>query len=863
VSTELRERPVHAGPRNGGVPAMRVVIRWAWRLLRREWRQQLLILALIIVAVSATFIGATVATDSASPATAAFGTAQDMITLQAPDPHLAAQIALLEHSFGPVDVIENQSASVPGSVQTFDLRAQDSRGPFGQPLLALLRGRYPDGADQVAVTGSVATDFRLTVGSSWRVGGVVRRVVGIVENPQNLLDEFALVIPGQVTAPTEVTVLFDGRAAGRAVGPALRSLSRDVTTPQSVAAANPINPATISLAAATLGMMLIALVGIGGFTVLAQRRLRAIGMLGAQGATSRHIGLVVRANGVATGVVGALAGFALGFGCWLVYRPSVESSSHHAIGAFQIPWLVVGVAMALAVAAAYVAGARPARAIARVPVVTALSGRPPAPRPVRRAAGPAGLIFLVAAFLLLGAAGSDFGTPGSGGSKKDMLPVVLGILALTIAVVLLSPAFLGLLAGATRRAPVAVRLAVRDLARYRARSGSALAAISVSVLIAMIVIVVSAARFGNVLDWAGPNLASNQLIVYAPMSPSAEAALGPGPHSGPRGHGHKHHLAPPNAAGTVTGQALAVAASSAHQIAATLGAAHFIALEEVNAGLQHATAGRQWDGQIYVGTPQLLAAFGIRPSQVSPDADVLSMRPGLASLAGMQLTYGNYTGGAPSFPCPRGTCRANPDIEEVSALPSGTSAPNTVFTEQAVRELGLSSGLGTNGWLIETPGPLTPSQISSATRIAAAAGMTVETRNSIPSLSQIIDLATIFAIVLAFGIVAMSVGLIRSETASDLRTLAATGASSSARRMLTGVTAGVLALAGAVIGTAGGYLAAIGYFRTNQLDRLSALSSVPTANLLLILVGMPVAATAVGWLLAGREPGLISRKPLE
>ena len=43
---------------------------------------------------------------------------------------------------------------------------------------------------------------------------------------------------------------------------------------------------------------------------------------------------------------------------------------------------------------------------------------------------------------------------------------------------------------------------------------------------------------------------------------------------------------------------------------------------------------------------------------------------------------------------------------------------------------------------------------------------------------------------------------------------------------------------------AGGYLAAIGFFRTNTLDGLSSLASVPVANLLLILVGMPLIAAA-------------------
>jgi hypothetical protein len=52
---------------------------------------------------------------------------------------------------------------------------------------------------------------------------------------------------------------------------------------------NVVNPETISLAAAVLGVLLIGLMGIGGFGVLAQRRLRSIGMLAAQGATERNI----------------------------------------------------------------------------------------------------------------------------------------------------------------------------------------------------------------------------------------------------------------------------------------------------------------------------------------------------------------------------------------------------------------------------------------------------------------------------------------------------------------------------------------------------------------------------------------------
>jgi putative ABC transport system permease protein len=811
-------------------------------MFRREWRQQLLVLALIVVAVAATFIGAAVATNTPPKAGAGFGTASDAASFQSPDPHLAAQLAALEHRFGRVDVIENQTVAIPGSINTYDLRAQNPRGPFGQPMLTLVSGHYPAGPGQVAVSDGVASAFKLKIGDVWHQDGTARLVVGIVQNPQSLLDEFALVSPGQVRAPTQVTVLFDAR------GPIPASLSSNVESRTQAAQSNPINPETITLALVTVAMLLIALMAAGGFTVLAQRRLRSLGMLASLGATDKHIRLVVRANGVVVGICGALIGAALGLAGWLAYRPRLEASAHHVIGVFQLPWLVIAVAMVLAVVATYFAASRPARSITRVPIVTALSGRPAPPKQVHRSAVP-GVVCLVIAALLLSYAGTS--TSGGGAAAPAL---VFGLVALVVAVLLLSPLCLALLGRLGRHAPVAVRLALRDLARYRARSGSALAAISIGVLIAVLVCVLSAQRFGNVLDYAGPNVASNQIIVYTPNSgPGGGGPGGPAPATG-------------------TGASLAAMTGTVHTIAAGLGSSDIVTLEQTGANLQHAAAsGRQWSGQIYVATPQLLRAFGIKASDINPAADILSMRPGLSGISHMELLYGNGKGGGQgpgpqgpgtnSFPCPKNSCLANPVIQEVSALPSGTSAPNTVITSRAIHEFGLQTS--TVGWLIQAPHPPTAAQISNARLTAAAAGLSIETKNSIPASSEIINWATVFGILLALSILAMSVGLIRSEAASDLRTLAAAGASSTTRRTITAATAGALGLTGAVLGTVAAYIGAIAYAWDNKLDGLSELSSVPTKNLLIILIGMPLIAAAIGWLLAGREPAVIARQPIE
>lgn len=325
----------------------------------------------------------------------------------------------------------------------------------------------------------------------------------------------------------------------------------------------------------------------------------------------------------------------VGLVAWLAYRPSLEQSAHHGIAMFALPWLVVVLAIVLAIVATYFAASRPARSITKVPIVAALSGRPAPPRQIHRSAIP-GIVFLVIAFVLLGVAGAG------NGNGSSALALVFGIIALIPGVILLSPFLLSLMARLGRRAPIAVRLPLRDLSRYRARSDSALSAISLGILVAVIISIASASRYGNVLDYAGPNLASNQINVYTPNGPYGPG--GPGNGSG-------------NAVTTTQLNSMQKAVDS---IATSLGSHEVAELEGTSANLQHAASGRQWSGPVYVATPQLLNAFGIKASQVSPNADLLTMRPGISTTTKMQLVYGNYFGNG------SGPSRQSPNFLSVS-----------------------------------------------------------------------------------------------------------------------------------------------------------------------------------------------------
>src|SRR5208282_5351756 len=296
VSTALRDPPDLAGA-GGGIVARRAVIRWGWRLFRREWRQQLLVLGLLTVAVAATVWGASTVTNAQlqNPNYPTFGTAAVQVTLPGSDPHLAADIATIAGRCGPADVIENQNVPT-GTTQSVQLRAENPHGHYNAPLLSLVSGTYPAGPGQVALTSQVASLYGAHVGGTWQAAGTTWRVTGIVQDPSNLADEFALVAPGQVTHPSQVIMLLGSPAVQQAVSNGSAALpgipaAATVTVPNIMSGG--ISPAVLVLVVEVLGLVFIGLVSVAGFSVMAQRGLRALGMLSALGATGRNLRLVM------------------------------------------------------------------------------------------------------------------------------------------------------------------------------------------------------------------------------------------------------------------------------------------------------------------------------------------------------------------------------------------------------------------------------------------------------------------------------------------------------------------------------------------------------------------------------------------
>ena len=155
----------------GGVPARRAVTRWAWRLLRRDWRQHLLIVLLLSVAVAAA-VGFACAAFNAAPTSgrAEFGDADHSLRFNDRDPAmLQPKVDEAAAHFGAIDAIGHRPVPVPGTVRQVDYRSQQPDGPFGSPLLDLLSGRYPATVDEAAVTDWLADtlDARSARRSIW------------------------------------------------------------------------------------------------------------------------------------------------------------------------------------------------------------------------------------------------------------------------------------------------------------------------------------------------------------------------------------------------------------------------------------------------------------------------------------------------------------------------------------------------------------------------------------------------------------------------------------------------------------------------------------------------------------------------
>ncbi|HEX7134482.1 MAG TPA: FtsX-like permease family protein, partial [Iamia sp.] len=734
----------------------------------------------------------------------------------------------------PAEVVATWTRPIAGLADEVEVRAADPDGAFSRDLLALVSGRFPSAAGEVALTDDLAAVLGVGRGDVVDLDGTDRRVVGLVEEPADLTADLALVAPTETAEAEAVVVVLvggsgDPPSAGTVLGGALAATSvstRSSSSPSEVAA-----PIVVVTAVA---LVLVALVAAAGFLALAQRRMRPLGILASLGATERDLRRVVVANGVAVGVVATIAGAAGGLVAWTLVAVRLEEAVGHRIDPSALPWWTVAAPVVLGVAATTAAAWWPARVVAAVPVTRALSGRPAPPRPVHRSAATAAVLV-----------GGGMAALAVGRTRP--LFVVAGTVAVAGGVLMVAPVALRGLAHLATRLPVAARLATRDLGRQQARAGTALAAISLSLGIPVAVVVASAAAE---TDRAQPNVTDDQLIVWTrdPTLPPDVSALYT---EDPDDDGFSPFL--PRLDDDER-EAMAAAADGIAEVVdgdvVPLALATDPAAPDTPDGRLAVTLALPTDdggaldvAPVFVASDRLLAAYDLDPDDVAAGPDLLSVadlatrQPGEVRklLAGDALLLS-------------GTAAPPSPADPVGTLPSrATSLPAALVTPEGAARRGWEPVVV--GWLVDAGGPVTSAEVGEARAIAVGAGVLVEPPERRASLARARWIATAAGTAIALGVLAATVGLLRREQEGDLRTLVAVGATRGTRRLLAATTSGALALLGALLGTAGAY-AVLASRSWSEIDRLVP---VPVAPLLVLVLGAPTAAALVSALFVGRR----------
>ncbi|MDQ3973832.1 MAG: hypothetical protein M3276_05780, partial [Actinomycetota bacterium] len=351
-----------------------------------------------------------------------------------------------------------------GQVEALGL---DLEGP-ASGMFEVVKGTAPQGAGEIALTTALAARLGVRVGESVMTGTGTAEVVGLVRDPTALDRQAALVAPDRPSAPSGFLVELPAGADATTVARTLERTGWDVTTRAEVSRTDREQLLFI-LVLGGFGFLVASLVTAAAFAVSAQRRQHELALLAASGADARHLRRSVFSSALFLGATGAVAGVAAGVAAVAATLPWLEGWTNRAVDGLTVSApALIGAAMVGLVTSA-VSSWFTARSAGRTPVAAALTGRHP-PR-----TSSARLLVAGAASTGLGIAVTVATVSGAASGNSEVL-TALGVLAgaaLTMAGLgAMSPWLVEQIANRLgHRLPVGIRLALRDTARFRSRTG--------------------------------------------------------------------------------------------------------------------------------------------------------------------------------------------------------------------------------------------------------------------------------------------------------------------------------------------------------------------------------------------------------
>ena len=317
--------------------------------------------------------------------------------------------------------------------------------PITNGMVHVLDGRPPTGPDEVLLTPGLADEFGVGVGDALDLDRPERMTVtvsGLGVDTDQARDPLLVLGPGRpvgivtATPPLILVDLPDDAGEGQHqawahdLGLVLPPASGDEAVP----------PGRRHRAAGeVVGNVVLTAAGIviaAAFAAGTRRQLTTIGLLSANGAPPALVRRVLLLEGAIAGALGTLAGLTLAAAILVVGRLRGRSAVPEPSRAMRWQWGDLAVIGAVGIAVSAVAAAVPARALSRVPVVTALAGR----RPV--GAVPRGVTLAALGLFAGGVLAIRVAVPGPFEETPLAGPVVLvsvGVQAVLIGMAMVTP----------------------------------------------------------------------------------------------------------------------------------------------------------------------------------------------------------------------------------------------------------------------------------------------------------------------------------------------------------------------------------------------------------------------------------------
>lgn len=797
--------------------------RWNVRVLRRELRQHSVIFLLVGAAVALS-VGALVAAHNlVEPPESDYGAAQFAATVDtSPDP-LAAALDRDGHAYG---TIASATTTVSGTAQRVAIRVVDQSNPVTAPLVRLREGRWPASQNEVAVTDRAILDG--SVGDRITIGAAQVDIVGIVENPTRLDDEFVLALrldPFDASAAT-VQFLIDA-------DPSEVSFS-DVPNVNVSTTDGPTARGAVTLVTSVVagfGFLQVGLLAGSGFAVIARRRRRQFGLLAAAGATPAQLRAAARGPGLVLGASAAACGTVVGGLVSVLLVPRMEGAVGHRIDV-TVPWLALAGVVVVAVAVTTASSAWPSRRLATASVAELLAAERPRAEPVGRA-GVGGAVIAV-----VGAAALAIGF-----AQLNVMAALLGVLLAPIGLVLVAPLLVRLLAGAVSKGPIPLRLAGRLVGRSNRRSAAVVAALALSLAVPTGIVVVTSSLDARRAD-DGPNVAQNWFIAWQPGADDQTSRI-PADAETDQLWAAADRLGDAVSLVDVVPIEVAVWQGTPREVwdfdaagqlpsvepvlAARPGSDDCFACDTYGFGDGDGTGDTVWviEHEAWIATPALTAALGVE----SPIAGAVAvaeaddLRPvSVAGVLGAEVTLSTM-------------------------WPNHARVPGLLLSESVTAD-GTFERVPI-GVLAVTEGPLDADQ-RAAIRRSIGPELVVEFHEPPPTRGTLRASALTVGVALGLAIALAATSLLIVELDRDRAVLRVVGAPPNTSRRLASAVAGIVALAGAGLALVIGYVALVPLLSAKGADFPFV---VPVAELAVLLVLFPVLGAGVGWLTRPRSPG--------